>query len=143
MNIVNLWEKVQPEPTSAGERAWGEEIILAIDSGQLMMKKLLVKAGCKGGLQYHRKRSEMGYIVYGKLIIRIGDGEKIEEKIFVAGDHYWFPPGVTHQEEAVEDTLIIECSTPWMNDRVRVEADYNLDDTTGLPTTTSGEEVLL
>lgn len=143
MNFVDLWCQVQPKKKSAGDRVWGEETILAVDPEKLMMKTLLVKAGCKGGLQYHRKRSEMGYIVYGKMIVRVGNGESIEEKILVAGDHYWFPPGVTHQEEAIEDTLIVECSTPWMNDRVRVESDYGIDFTEGLPSTVQGEEVLL
>ena len=107
------------------------------------MKKLFIKAGSKGGLQYHRKRIEAGYIVQGKMIVRLGIDGAIEERILVSGDHFIFHPGVIHQEEALEDTVIIECSNAWMNDRVRMEESFGIDDTSGLPSTNPGEEIKL
>ena len=46
-----------------------------------------------------------------------------------------FPPGLVHQEEALEDCFIIEASTPHFNDRVRMEESYGLGLPSGLPTT--------
>ena len=99
--------------------------------------------GSKGGLQYHRKRVEAGFVVSGKLIIRLGLKRQIEERVLTAGDWFIFEPGVVHQEEAIEDTVIIECSTPWINDRVRVEKYYGIDSNEGLPSTEPGTEKLL
>ncbi|OZG74868.1 hypothetical protein BTA51_00185 [Hahella sp. CCB-MM4] len=141
---LDVLSVVIPDKIDMGARVWGEETTLALASKKVMMKKLFVKAGCKGGLQYHRKRHEMGYVVSGKMLVRIGDGKNIKEIIMTGGDHYYFPPYLVHQEEAIEDTLIIECSTPWTNDRVRVEAEYQQPDgEVGLRTTIPGEEVLL
>ena len=73
----------------------------------------------------------------------IGKEQEILERVIIAGDHFMFEPGVVHQEEALEDTVIIECSTPWINDRVRVEDHYGIKKPEGLPSTEPGEEVLL
>ena len=51
------------------------------------------------------------------------------------GDCFRFKPYCIHQEEAIEDTTIIEVSTPFANDRVRVENLFNLDTLPGLPST--------
>ena len=142
MNFEEAWNEVLPEKEDMGARPWGKEEVLAVGTGQVMMKKLFVKAGSKGGLQYHRKRVEAGYIVSGKMIVRLGIDGKIEEKVLEAGDHFIFPTGLVHQEEALEDTVIIECSTPWINDRVRVEEEYGLGLPDGLPSTKPGEEIL-
>ena len=75
-----------------------------------MLKKLEIKAGSKGGLQYHRKRVEAGYIVSGKLKVKIGHMGKIQEKFCFLVIIILM---VIHQE-ALEDTTIIECSTPWL-----------------------------
>lgn len=137
------WTDICPEKKDMGKRLWGTEEILAVSSGSIMMKKLFIKAGSKGGLQYHRKRIEAGYIVSGKMVVRLGKEQEILERVLIAGDHFMFEPGVVHQEEALEDTVIIECSTPWINDRVRVEDHYGIKKPEGLPSTEPGEEVLL
>ena len=137
-----IWENVLPKSEDLGHRDWGTETLLAVETGKIMMKKLFLKSGTKGGLQYHRKRVEAGYIISGKLKVRIGLKGKIEDKILKDGDHFIFTTGLVHQEEALEDTIIIECSTPWLNDRVRVEKEYGLEEFDGLPTTNPGEEIL-
>jgi quercetin dioxygenase-like cupin family protein len=105
-----------------------------------MMKRLFVKKGCKGGLQYHRFKDEAGILVSGKMLIRFDDGNGgIQEKIVDPGAVFHFPPGVAHQEEALEDCVIIEGSTPIFNDRVRMENEYGLGEPEGMPTTTTEE----
>ena len=39
-------------------------------------KRLTIKKGCKGGLQYHRLKDECGYILAGKLRIILDDGSE-------------------------------------------------------------------
>jgi len=129
-----------PKQTSIGERNWGDEILLAASAGNFTFKKLFIKAGSKGGLQYHRMKEEAGYIVSGQLLVRYDDGTGVlSEKILGPGECFLFPKFSVHQEEALEDTVIIEASTPYLNDRVRVEKKYGLEETEGLPTTSESE----
>ena len=130
-----------PKPIDMGKREWGSETLLAVVPGQFSLKRLYLKAGCKGGLQYHHKKNECGYLISGKLIIRFDDGDgKLEEKVISSGESFHFPTGAVHQEEAVTDCVIIEVSTPFYNDRVRVEELYGLSKEGGLDST-SFEEV--
>ena len=138
-------EKLQPNfplPESVGDRPWGTEELLVLISGKFMMKKLEIKAGSKGGLQFHRKKNECGILISGEMVVRHDDGEGIlvERRLF-PGDVFHFPPGAVHQEEAVTDCVVIEASTPHFNDRVRCEELYGISDKSGLPTTHSQEIV--
>ena len=133
-----------PKPEIVGERAWGQESLLALSKGNFTLKKLFIKAGSKGGLQYHRKKDECGYVISGRMIIRFDDGSGVlTEKEVGPGDVFHFPALAIHQEEAIEDTVIIEASTPFLNDRVRVEEQYGLTSNEGLPTTSEEEIIYL
>jgi len=125
-----------PDAESVGEREWGEEMLLVLASGKYTMKKLFMRAGKKGGLQYHRKKDEASYIVSGKMILKYEDqkGELVSKEVG-PGDWFHFPAGCIHQEIAITDVERIEVSTPHFNDRVRVESKFGLDDITGLSTT--------
>jgi mannose-6-phosphate isomerase-like protein (cupin superfamily) len=135
---------VFPEPLDLGERIWGEEVLLAVVSGKYSLKRLLVRAGCKGGLQYHRLKDEVAVVISGQMIIRTDDGSgKLVERIVGPGDVVHFSPGVVHQEEAITDCVLIEASTPHSNDRVRVEELYGLEFDGGLRSTALDEVVEL
>ena len=60
---------------------------------------------------------------------------KLVEKICKKGDNFHFPPFAIHQEKALTDCKIIEASTPYFNDRVRVEVNYGLKFSGGLKST--------
>jgi mannose-6-phosphate isomerase-like protein (cupin superfamily) len=123
-----------PKVKNIGKRDWGKEELLVLISKVLTLKRLLIKKGKKGGLQYHHKKNECGYLIKGKLIVRYDGGDgKLKKKILSAGSCFHFPPGSVHQEEAMTDCEIIEASTPHFNDRVRVEKFYNLPISGGLP----------
>ena len=132
---MNL-KPIFPKPTDLGKRAWGTEKLLALIPKKINLKKLFIKKGQKGGLQFHRKKNECGVIVSGKLKIKYDNGSgKLCEKILSTGETFHFPPGCVHQEEALTDCEIIEASTPHFNDRVRVEERYGLKNDGGLPST--------
>lgn len=123
---------------SVGERDWGEEIMLSSLPNHFTFKKLLISKGSKGGLQYHRLKHEFGYLISGKLLVRYAlNSMKLEEMIVLPGQTFEFPPFCIHQEEALDDCVILEVSNPYLNDRVRVEhlfPQYNLSKS-GLPST--------
>ena len=112
-------------------REWGKEIIVA-ETPTHMAKILKMRAGTKGGLQYHVKE-ECHYLVSGTLRLRWDDGSgALQEKIVTDGTAWRVPPGAVHQEEAVTDAITFEVGDPLLNDRVRVEADYGLASVAGL-----------
>ena len=121
-------------------RNWGDEIVLGIVSKKFSLKKLIMKAGTKGGLQYHRKKDECGIIISGKLLVRYEDSKgKLNNKILKKGDSFHFPPGSVHQEEAITNCEMIEASTPHFNDRVRVEKKFGINFSKGLKSTKINE----
>lgn len=132
--------EIFPTSESVGDRPWGTEDLLAIVSKQFSVKRLFIKKGNKGGLQYHRLKDEVAVVVSGQMLIRydVGDGV-LREKIIGPGQTAHFKPGLVHQEEALTDCEIIEASTPHFNDRVRVEEKYGLGLPQGMPTTVESE----
>ena len=128
--------EIFPASESVGDRPWGTEDLLAIVSKQFSVKRLFVKQGNKGGLQYHRLKDEVAVVISGQMLIRydVGDGV-LREKIIGPGQTAHFKPGLVHQEEALTDCEIIEASSPHFNDRVRMEEAYGFEKSQGLPTT--------
>lgn len=131
-----------PKPVSLGNRNWGKETLLALVSKKYSLKLLEIKKNKKGGLQYHHKKNECGYLIKGKLKIIFDNGKgNLKYKILNAGECFHFPPGSIHQEEALLDCKIIEVSTPHFNDRVRVEKNYGLTENYGGLSSTKKSEV--
>ena len=140
MKIKFREKKIFPKATDVGKRNWGKEKLLVLVSRKISLKKIRINKGKKGGLQYHHKKNECGYILSGKLKITYDLGnKKLKSKILVADDCFHFPPGFIHQEEAITLCEIIEASTPHFNDRVRVEKKYGIVSKGGLPTTSLRE----
>jgi len=134
----NFLQPKFPKPKSIGFREWGTEDLLVLVSGKYSLKRIFLKAGCKGGLQFHRQKNECGIIIAGEMVVRFDDGSGVlVSKTLFAGDVFHFEPGVVHQTEAIIDTVYIEASTPHFNDRVHAELLYGLsEEAGGLPTTT-------
>lgn len=129
-------EVVFPKAEDLGPRAWGSETLLALVSQKYSVKRLEIRAGHKGGLQFHRLKDEVAVVISGQMIVRYDDGSgSIRERIVGPGDVVHFPPGLVHQEEAITDCVLIEASTPHFNDRVRVEEQYGFESRGGLAST--------
>lgn len=126
-----------PSKKSIGFRDWGNEDLLVSIPRVLTLKLLKIKKNKKGGLQFHRKKNECGYILKGKLkIIYQNSSGKLVSRILTEGSSFHIPPKAIHQEQAITDCWIIEASTPHLNDRVRVEKKFKLSSKGyGLPTT--------
>ncbi len=138
-NIKPIFPKIK----SVGKRDWGSEDLLVLIPKLLSLKLLYLKKGKKGGLQFHHKKNECGYILNGKLLVRFDNGNgKLSKRILKKGDCFHFPPGSVHQEEALENCKIVEASSPHFNDRVRVEKKYGLQELRGLKSTKKKDVIL-
>ena len=130
------FKNIFPKAVSVGKRDWGKEDLLVLIPKVLSFKLLMLKKGKKGGLQYHHKKNECGYLISGKLKIKFDDGTGLlKEKILKKGNFFHFPPGLVHREIALTNCRILEASSPHFNDRVRVESRYGLKSEKGLPST--------
>jgi len=125
------------KPEDLGYREWGTESLIYCSSGHYSFKLINIKKGMKGGLQYHHLKDECTYIVSGTLLIRydLNDGSGLREKSLSDGMWVRFPTGMVHQEIAITDVVRIEVSTPYFNDRVRVEELYDEGPVIGLQST--------
>ena len=112
------------------EKPWGHELIWAL-SDEYCGKVLLVKAGQALSLQFHREKDESWLVQSGRAKLELGDaGEAVlREEIVSAGAAFRYRPGTVHRVTAIEDTTILEVSTPHLDDVVRLDDLYGREGT--------------
>jgi mannose-6-phosphate isomerase-like protein (cupin superfamily) len=112
------------------EKPWGWELIWA-HTDAYVGKVLFVKAGESLSLQFHVEKDESWYVQSGRAVLELGEpGVKIlKEGVVTAGDCFHFTPGTVHRVKALEDTTIVEVSTPQLDDVVRLEDLYGREGT--------------
>jgi mannose-6-phosphate isomerase-like protein (cupin superfamily) len=119
---------IEPEKV---EKPWGHEVIWA-KTDRYVGKTLFLRAGESLSLQFHKVKDEAWYVLSGRAEVELGaPGERIlNSEIVAAGAAFHFPPGTVHRVKAVEDTTILEVSTPDLDDIVRLEDRYGREGTT-------------
>jgi len=102
---------------------WGR---VARSYDKYALKKIHVKVGSRPSLQYHERKSESLFLLSGLLKIEIGDTEDslLTDEIH-PGEAVDVPTGKIHRVSALEDSIIIEVSTPELDDVVRMKDDYD------------------
>ena len=112
------------EPTRI-DKPWGHELIWAL-TDDYCGKVLFVKAGESLSLQFHREKDESWLVHSGRARLDLAKpGERVPESEIVGpGAAFRIPPGTVHRVTAVEDTTIVEVSTPQIEDVVRLEDRY-------------------
>jgi mannose-6-phosphate isomerase-like protein (cupin superfamily) len=118
---VDAWA-TQPRKV---EKPWGYELIWA-EAEEYVGKVLFVKAGESLSLQFHRVKDESWLVQAGRARVELGSaGDPVlGEEVVGAGATFRFPPGTVHRVTALEDTTILEVSTPQLDDVVRLEDRY-------------------
>ncbi|HJU47392.1 MAG TPA: cupin domain-containing protein [Gaiellaceae bacterium] len=111
------------------EKPWGWELIWA-ETGAYLGKLLFVRAGQSLSLQYHERKEESWLVQEGRAALELGErgGELVTTEIG-PGDAFHYRPGTVHRVTALEDTLVIEVSTPHLDDVVRLEDQYGREGT--------------
>lgn len=111
-------------------KPWGSEQIWA-ETDHYVGKVIRIDAGRRLSLQYHEQKDEAILVVSGRLRLHSGaDEASVTTRILEAGESAHIPPGMVHRFEAVEDTELVEVSTPQLLDVVRLEDDYGREGTT-------------
>jgi mannose-6-phosphate isomerase-like protein (cupin superfamily) len=111
------------------EKPWGWELLWA-ETADYVGKLLFVRAGQSLSLQYHERKDEAWLVQEGRATLELGergDGSKapaLETIEIGPGDAFHFAPGTVHRVTAIDDTLVVEVSTPHLEDVVRLEDRY-------------------
>jgi mannose-6-phosphate isomerase-like protein (cupin superfamily) len=112
------------------DKPWGHELIWAL-TDEYCGKVLFVKAGQSLSLQFHRQKDESWFVQSGRARVELGDvGQAVlAEEVVGPGGAFRFTPGTVHRVTALEDTTILEVSTPYPEDVVRLADAYGREGT--------------
>jgi mannose-6-phosphate isomerase len=112
------------------EKPWGHELIWAL-SERYCGKLLFVKAGCALSLQFHNEKDESWLVQSGKAKLELGEaGQRLlNAEVIGPGAAFRYRPGTVHRVTALEDTTILEVSTPELDDVVRLDDLYGREGT--------------
>jgi len=106
------------------EKPWGYELIWA-HAEQYVGKVLFVRSGQALSLQYHEEKDESWLVQSGRASLELGEvGGELTAYEIVEGDCFRYRPGTVHRVTAIEDTTILEVSTPHLDDVVRLDDRY-------------------
>jgi mannose-6-phosphate isomerase len=117
------------------EKPWGREIWYA-DQAAYAGKVLEVKKGRRLSLQYHERKNETLYLLSGKVLMTfrpLAVGETpaaqlvtaADQRVWTAGVALHVPARTIHRFEALEDSVLLEVSTPDLADVVRLQDDFS------------------
>ena len=106
------------------DKPWGYELHWAL-TDRYVGKVLHVKAGHALSLQYHVRKDETLLLWSGRILMEVQEpGQDLVKHEMQVGDRLHITPGTIHRMTALEDSDIIEVSTPELDDVVRLEDRY-------------------
>jgi mannose-6-phosphate isomerase len=110
------------------EKPWGYEIWWA-QAPHYVGKLLHVDAGQALSLQMHREKDESSYVLSGRLRLTRGpSADELATEEIGPGFAWRAEPGTVHSIEAIEDSVVVEVSTPEVDDVVRLQDRYGRED---------------
>jgi predicted GH43/DUF377 family glycosyl hydrolase/mannose-6-phosphate isomerase-like protein (cupin superfamily) len=113
------------------EKPWGWELIWA-HTEFYVGKVLFLRAGHSLSLQFHNEKDESWYVESGRATLELGDAVEFDADedrfmktaVISTGACFHFHPHTIHRVTALQDTTILEVSTPHLDDVVRLEDAY-------------------
>ncbi len=106
-------------------KPWGHELWFA-HTERYAGKLLHVNAGHRLSVQYHDEKDETSYLLSGRLLLSQGaDADQLVEREVGPGEAWRNEPRMVHTIEAVEDSVVVEVSTPELDDVVRLADLYD------------------
>ena len=113
-------------------KPWGCEVWINFRKGEnigdedkkYIMKKLYIKKGTKTSFQYHKDKVEINFLIEGSVEAWFEDKKgHIDVKTLSSGSIWTIPAGIKHRIVTLEDIILIESSTPEVDDVIRIEDD--------------------
>src|SRR5262249_16759843 len=112
-------------------KPWGSELWFA-HTDLYAGKILRVRASHRLSVQYHEAKDETSYVLSGRGVVSQGSSAgELATRELGPGESWRNPPLLVHTLEAIEDSEILEVSTPQVDDVVRLEDRYGRAPDTG------------
>jgi mannose-6-phosphate isomerase len=106
------------------DKPWGYELLFA-RTDKYAGKILFVKKGHRLSLQFHNLKDETIYVYKGKIHLQFGGvDDNLVDSVLTNGDSVRVEPLSRHRIKALEDTTLLEVSTPELDDVQRLTDDY-------------------
>ena len=111
-------------------KAWGEERWLVHGDAPFVFKLIRLRAGMRTSLQLHREKEEANLVLEGRaeLVFEPDPAGSLERRALEPGNVVHVRPGAVHRLEAVTDLVVLEVSTPEVDDVVRLSDDWGRPD---------------
>jgi mannose-6-phosphate isomerase len=117
-------DEVRAAPGERVDKPWGHELRWAV-TDRYIGKLIHVKKGHQLSLQYHVQKDESIFIVSGLLDLVLEDAAgELKVHRMTPGMTARVRPGRRHRFIGVEDTDLVEVSSPEVDDVVRLEDSY-------------------
>jgi quercetin dioxygenase-like cupin family protein len=111
------------------DKPWGYELWWALTDAYAG-KILHLEAGHKLSLQFHEQKDESAYLMSGRLLLSKGASSDTLTTVELEPGAVWRNvPGEVHTIEALEESDVLEVSTPELDDVVRLSDSYGREGT--------------
>ena len=130
-NIKNSWH-YNEDNAKVVLKPWGKEVWVNYRKGEnvgdeekkYIMKKLYIKKGTRTSFQYHNQKEETNFLIEGSVEAWFEDTKgHIYIQVLKAGAIWSIPAGLKHRIVTLEDIILMESSTPEVDDVIRIEDD--------------------
>ena len=105
------------------EKPWGYELLWAI-TDRYVGKIIHVNADHALSLQYHERKDETILVWSGRVVLEVKEDGQLVQREMVSGESIHLAPGTVHRITAIEESDLVEVSTPELDDVVRLEDNY-------------------
>ncbi len=119
---MQFWSGIMNEATKV-EKPWGYELHWA-KTDRYVAKIIHINSGHALSLQYHNQKDETILLWKGRLTLEIKEKDKLVQRQMNPGDIFHIRPKTIHRMIALEDSDVLEASTPELDDVVRLEDRY-------------------
>ena len=104
-------------------KPWGKEEWLELNDSYCY-KRIYINAGYKTSFQYHKYKVETNFLIEGSVEAWFEDKKgHIDVKVLCSGSIWSIPAGIKHRIVTLEDVILIESSSPEVDDVIRIEDD--------------------
>tara|TARA_Y100000034_G_scaffold20628_3_gene23609 strand:- start:2438 stop:2806 length:369 start_codon:yes stop_codon:yes gene_type:complete len=106
-------------------KPWGKEIWLELNE-KYCYKRIYINEGHRTSYQFHKKKVETNFIAEGDAIVFLAEGDDAPQRFEMsAGEFFTVHPFVKHRIVAKTNLILMEVSTPEVDDVVRLHDDSN------------------
>jgi mannose-6-phosphate isomerase-like protein (cupin superfamily) len=113
-------------------KPWGREVwinytkgeVVGVNAKRYVLKKLYINSGTKTSYQYHLNKVETNFLMDGRVEAWFEvNGGQIDVKELGPGSIWTIPAGTKHRIITLTDVILIEASSPEVDDVIRIEDD--------------------